>query len=90
MLTSFVDHGFDVQSMVEAPRWVNEDGRVVTIETRYAAETLDGLRRLGHELTPCGAWHDVMGGAQAIRLNQETGALEGAADPRREGYAIGF
>jgi gamma-glutamyltranspeptidase / glutathione hydrolase len=90
MLTSFIDHGFDVQSMVEAPRWVNEEGRSVTIETRYAAETLDGLRRLGHELTPCGAWHDVMGGAQAIHINQETGALEGAADPRREGYAIGF
>ena len=51
---------------------------------------LDGLRKLGHDLEVVGPWSDVMGGAQAIKVNQRTGALEGAADPRREGYAIGW
>ena len=90
MLTSFVDHGLDIQAMVEAPRWLSQKGRQVAIESRYSSETLDGLRKRGHELDVHGPWTDLMGGAQAIRINQRSGALEGAADPRREGYAIGF
>jgi gamma-glutamyltranspeptidase/glutathione hydrolase len=90
MLTSFVDHGLDVQSMIEAPRWVNEEGATLQIESRFPPETLRGLSALGHTVVPVGDWADVMGGAQAIFINEESGALEGAADPRREGYAVGW
>jgi gamma-glutamyltranspeptidase / glutathione hydrolase len=90
MLSSFVDAGLDLQAMVEAPRWLHQRGRKLAIESRFPASTLDGLRKLGHDLEVVGPWSDVMGGAQAIKVNQRTGALEGAADPRREGYAIGW
>ena len=90
MLTSFVDHGFDVQAMVEAPRWLGGAGRKLSIESRYATATLDGLRQRGHELDVRGDWTSLMGGAQAIRIDRQSGVLEGAADPRREGYAIGW
>jgi gamma-glutamyltranspeptidase/glutathione hydrolase len=90
MLTNFIDHGLDVQAMIEAPRWLSLDGRKLAVESRYAASTLDGLRELGHEVDVLGDWSDRMGGAQAIRINQQSGALEGGADPRREGYAIGW
>ena len=91
LLTNFVDYGFDVQSMIEAPRWVTQRRpRRLAIESRHAPATLNGLRKLGHELDVQPPWTDMMGGAQAIRINYRSGVLEGAADPRREGYAIGF
>lgn len=90
MLTNFIDHGCDVQAMIEAPRWRHLSGLRLAIESRYAAATLDGLRCLGHEVDVRGPWSDVMGGAQAIQLDPETGVLQGAADPRREGYAVGW
>lgn len=90
MATNFIDYGMDVQSMIEAPRWKSLDGRRLQIETRFSEETLQGLARLGHELELAGSWSDDTGGAQAIKINHESGVLEGAADPRREGYAIGW
>lgn len=90
MLTNFVDYGFDIQSMIDAPRWYSHAGRKVSIEGRYSPDTLEALRALGHELDVRKAWTDLMGGAQAIHVNQASGAFEGAADPRREGYAVGY
>lgn len=90
MATNFIDYDMDVQSMIEAPRWKSGNGRQVQIESRFPDETLQALTNLGHELDITGPMSDDMGGAQAIRINHESGALEGAADPRREGYAIGW
>ena len=35
-------------------------------------------------------WNDNMGHAQAIRIDRERGFLEGGADPRGDGLALGF
>jgi gamma-glutamyltranspeptidase/glutathione hydrolase len=90
MLTAFVDNGLDVQAMVEAPRWLSGDGRAVAVESRMPAATIAELERLGHEVKVKGAWSSGMGDAQAIRVVPGEGMLEGAADPRREGYVIGW
>jgi gamma-glutamyltranspeptidase/glutathione hydrolase len=62
----------------------------VVAESRFPAETLEALGRLGHEVVAKGAWSSGMGDGQAIRINQASGVLEGGADPRREGYVIGW
>lgn len=90
MIVNFIDHGMDVQTLIEAPRWRSIVGNDVSIENRYAASTLDGLASRGHVLTRLDAYSDVMGGAQAICIDQARGCLQGGADPRREGYAIGW
>lgn len=90
MVTNFIDYGMDVQTMIESPRWRSIEGRTLAVEQDYRAETLDGLRRRGHELDIRGSWDSLMGGAQAIRINGQNGCLEGGADPRREGYALGW
>jgi len=90
MLTAHIDHDIDVMSMIETPRWLSHQGRHVVAESRFPAETLETLGRLGHEVVAKGAWSSGMGDGQAIRINQASGVLEGGADPRREGYVIGW
>ena len=90
MLTAFVDHDVDVAGMVETPRWLSGAGRRVAIESRFSDETRERLRALGHELEIKGAFSSGMGDAQAIRIDHAAGVLEAAADPRREGYAVGW
>ena len=43
----------------------------------------------GHTLEVMHGW-GASGSEMMIQVNQDTGALHGAADPRRDGYAIGW
>jgi gamma-glutamyltranspeptidase/glutathione hydrolase len=52
---------------------------------RMNPETLDELRRRGHNIIEREGW----GNSNLIRVTRN-GMLEGAADPRREGAAIGL
>ena len=90
MITNFIDHGFDVQRMIEAPRWRSLEGLKVAIESRFPEATIDQLRALGHDLEVVAPWTDLMGGAVAIHIDQKNGTLAGAGDPRRECYAVGY
>ena len=44
----------------------------------------------GYVVEPLGAWSMRVGGVQGILLDRTTGWIGGAADPRRNGYAIGW
>ena len=46
--------------------------------------------RMGHKVAwwPGLDWH--AGAVCVVRRNEETGVLEGAADPRRPAYALGW
>ena len=100
VVTHVLDFGMNVAEAVEAPRWRHvQDGTESTIphtapdelrlEGRFPVETLDGLRRRGHPVTSIGDWQ-ATGSEVMIQVDTETGALYGAADPRRDGYAIGW
>jgi gamma-glutamyltranspeptidase/glutathione hydrolase len=92
--------GMDPQSAVEAPRFATysfpsssephayHPGRL-NLESRIGKSTVDTLAKLGHEVAP---WTEIewrAGAVCAIRVNESTGLLEGAADPRRPCYALG-
>lgn len=73
----------DVQAAIAAPNFADRNG-----PTELEANTLivgleDPLKRMGHEVEV----HPLPGGIQAIVIRP--GGLEGGADPRREGVAIG-
>lgn len=89
LITHLIDYDLPVQAAIEAPRWRAGDG-VLSIEERFAPETRTELARRGYKLNPVGQWSDKMGGAQAIVIHPESGVLMGGADPRREGYAVGW
>lgn len=99
LVTSILDFGLDVQEAVEAPRWRHcQNGTESTwphtgadellLEARFAEAARAGLAARGHAVRVIGPW-EAMGSAMAIAIGSD-GALFGGADPRRDGYAIGY
>lgn len=104
MLQAFLNvvvWGMDPQAAVEAPRFATysfpsssephnyHPGRL-NLENRIDGATAEGLAALGHKVAP---WPDIewrAGAVCAIRVNEQTGLLEGGADPRRPCYALGL
>lgn len=92
-----VDFGMNIQDAISAPRfrWKDELGSVpakeLIIETRIPEKTLQELRNMGYVLdTSLGEWSMTVGGAQGITIDHQTGWFMGGADPRRNGYSIGW
>ena len=100
VITHMLDFGMTVAEAVEAPRWRNahsptesniphECDNLLYVESRFPAETLDALRQRGHTLEVMHGW-GASGSEMMIQVDEDTGALHGAADPRRDGYAVGW
>jgi oxamate amidohydrolase len=95
LLTRVLDFGYDVQQAIEAPRWLmgrtwGVESKELSIEGRVSDEVLRELERRGQPLKVLSDWNDNMGHAAAIRLDPESGFLEGGADPRGDGAAAGY
>lgn len=90
ILSYLLDYGFDLQEAIETPRWRHESGQRLLVEDRIPQSVLRSLSRRGHQIQVQPAWARQMGGAQAILVDAHTGLCLGAADPRREGYALGW
>ena len=100
VISHVLDFGMTVAEAVEAPRWRNTHSPTesnyphtcpdeLLVESRFRPETLEGLRRRGHQLNVLGGWA-AAGSEMMIQVDAATGALHGAADPRRDGYAVGW
>jgi len=89
MLVRILEFGADVQETVEAPRWRSMPEGTLLMEGRFPSEVINELESRGHQVERRPAWDDIMGSAQAIRIDRERGVLSGGADPRRQAYAIG-
>ncbi len=91
MIMNIVDHNLNVQAAIEAPRLVaTTPGRRVDLETRILREVRAELGERGHQLNLLGDWSAQVGGGQGIMIDPETGSFMGGADPRRDGYAVGW
>lgn len=84
-ITNMRDFGMDAQTAIDAPRCFAE-GTQLKVETSYPDKTRQELIDLGHDvITP----DTPIGGAQAIAVH-DSGTLEGASDPRKDGCALGY
>lgn len=84
-LSNMVDFGMDPQAAIDTPRAFPEAGKL-KVERGYSDAVRQDLADLGHAVTiPPGP----IGGAQAIRIH-ESGVLQGASDPRKDGCATGY
>ncbi|WP_376796565.1 gamma-glutamyltransferase [Thermogemmatispora sp.] len=63
---------------------------VVALEQRFPNAVALGLEMLGHQVAIWGPWEDDMGHAQAIMITPATRVLQGGADPRCDGLALGW
>ena len=52
--------------------------------------TVRALEGYGHVIQPLPSFSVTVGGGQGICIDPESGARTGGADPRRDGYAIGY
>jgi gamma-glutamyltranspeptidase/glutathione hydrolase len=100
ILSHILDFGMTVAEAVEAPRWRHMQNPTestyphdckdeLRIEGRYSSQVQDSLKDLNHVVSVIGPW-DAVGSEMIIEINSNEGVLLGAADPRRDGYAIGW
>jgi len=93
VISNVIDHGMNMQDAIDCAR-IFERGNADGIcyepagENAPTAETLAALQAQGHALTEKGAWDLFFGGCQGILFTDD--GIEGGADPRRDGKAIGF
>ena len=100
VITHLIDFGMTVAEAVEAPRWRNSHSptesnvphvcdNLLHMESRFGTDVQQGLENKGHRLNIMPRW-GAQGSEMMIQVDPDTGALHGAADPRRDGYAIGW
>ncbi len=86
LVLNVLEFGMGAGEAVSAPRihhqWL-PDGLIIE-KDRFSRSTVNELRQRGHQIVEWPGW----GNANLIVVTPE-GELEGAADPRREGAAIG-
>lgn len=85
-MVQYKDFGLGLQDAIEAPRARLMDGRQVMVENRVAPEVARGLAARGHEVEVIDAFTMTTGGMQAVAIDPASGAMTGAADPRRDSY----
>jgi len=94
LVSRIVDFGYDVQTAIEAPRWLfgrtwGEESKSLSLEGRVPDAVVNELQRRGQSVSMARDFDDTMGHAAAIRLHED-GTLEGGADPRGDGAAMGY
>lgn len=88
-LSNVIDHDMDLAAAVAAPRVHWQDG-ILHLETGIQSQVAAQLEQKGHTVKHYAAKERYFGGVHAIRIDPQSGALSGAADPRRDGQAIGY
>ncbi len=95
VVTGVFDYGLTVAEALEGPRWTHFQSGTdstyphgtrdeLSIEDRIPEESPEGLRKRGHALEMVGPF-EGNGSEGAIQVQQESGALMAASDPRRDG-----
>lgn len=88
-VSNIVDHGFNVQWALEAPRFlkVTFEGCDVEMESRIPNSAVEGLRAKGHDVRVVKPFDSKVGNGQAILRNAD-GVLFAGSDPRKDGSAV--
>jgi gamma-glutamyltranspeptidase/glutathione hydrolase len=92
--TRYARFGQPLQQAVAAPRWLlgrtwGDTSTTLKLESRFEPALVAQLQAAGHAVEPLAeAWSDTMGHAGAL-VRHPDGRIEGAADPRSDGAAVG-
>lgn len=89
VISNLIDYGMNVELAVNSPRIYNDTKNRLLYEARISDEEIDKIKALGQDVEDLKKWDRSIGGVQAVRI-LENGLIEGTADPRRDGIAIGY
>jgi len=91
-LVRMLDYGQNPQAACDAPRWRCNRGLSINVEGSMNADTVQGLKDLGHELEVINDTYMDFGAGQFIwRMGDpKVQGYLAASDPRRDGQAVGF
>lgn len=96
VVSNILDFGMNIQQAIESPRWIYgnvtiEEPKIeFNLEGRVSPNVVEELRKKGHKINVMEDWTWNVGHAQGILIDKETGVLQGGADPRGDGYAMGW
>lgn len=88
VLLNMSQFGMSPQRALDAPRVRVYGNGAVALEDAFDDDTRLALAKRGHTLVE--AAREEFGGGQVIEIDQETGALAGGSDPRKDGAAVGY
>ena len=94
VIANVIDFGMDIQTAITAPRMrvggsteaATEIRPIFLVEDRISAATIDALHAKGYEIRPI----ERSGAVNGIVIDPATGFRLGGADPREDGYALGW
>lgn len=90
VICNLFDFDMNVQEAIEAPRWQSEGPGEVELEGRFSDQVKTYLASEGYRVKTRSSWEFAFGGVEAIMTHRNSGVFMAGADPRREGYAIGY
>ena len=86
-ISKVIDHKMDLQEAIDAVRMHDDFGTLV-LERRVPETVIESLKAMGHEVNSGEVWFTFPCVQACMRT--EDGTLRGAADPRRDGKALGW
>ena len=89
VISKLIDHGMDIETAVNSPRFGDDIMDEIIYESRIPEETIRTLQAMGHRTRAYGDWDRIVGAVNSAAILPD-GSLEGAADPRRDGLALGM
>ena len=89
VISKLIDHGMSLEDAVNSPRIGDDQTDLIIYETRIPANTIQQLEAMGHPVKAYDDWHRIMGSVNGCVV-LENGIIAGAADPRRDGLAMGL
>jgi gamma-glutamyltranspeptidase/glutathione hydrolase len=94
IFTRYAVFGRGIQQAITAPRWLlgrtwGQESDTLKLESRFAPETIDALRALGHEVELLDSFDEQVGHAGGL-TRQPSGVIEGGFDPRSDGGVAAF
>ena len=88
LVSNMLDFMLNPQDAIDAPRWrYNGYGASVSFDPWTPTELIEALAKRGHQVAGTDGF---FGGAQAIYMDNESGAYHAGSDPRRDGAAVGY
>jgi gamma-glutamyltranspeptidase/glutathione hydrolase len=94
VFTRYAVFGMSPQQAITAPRWLlgrtwGQVSETLKLESRFAPDVVEALRRRGHDVEVLKDFDETMGHAGAI-VRAPDGSFEGGFDPRSDGVVAAF